>query len=145
MADKIVRADYDEEAGTSTVTLSTSWGTFTHTLTIQEEDKDIQNPWDGCTFAHYLCMIDKMRAKARAFHERAKAIRSAANIYFTAEANRDEPMVGYGYVRLFMEKQAGYAERDAKKYDAVAAKMRDNYHDYVEDTLSTRRKVRNRK
>ena len=145
MADKIVRADYDEEAGTSTVTLSTSWGTFTHTVTIQEEDKDIQNPWDGCTFAHYLCMIDKMRAKARAFHERAKAIRSAANIYFTAEANRDEPMVGYGYVKFFLDTQAGFAERDAKKYDAIAKEMKNTYQAYVEDTLTTRRKLRSRK
>lgn len=145
MADKIVRADYDEEAGTSTVTLSTSWGTFTHIVTVQEEDKDIQNPWDGCTFAHYLCMIDKMRAKARAFYERAKAIRSAANIYFTAEANRDEPMVGYGYVKFFLDTQADFAERDAKKYDAIAKEMKNTYQAYVEDTLTTRRKLRSRK
>lgn len=145
MADKIVRADYNEEAGTSTVTLSTSWGTFTHIVTVQEEDKDIQNPWDGCTFAHYLCMIDKMRAKARAFYERAKAIRSAANIYFTAEANRDEPMVGYGYVKFFLDTQADFAERDAKKYDAIAKEMKNTYQAYVEDTLTTRRKLRSRK
>lgn len=145
MADKIVRADYDEDTGISTVTLSTSWGTFTHTVAVQEEDKDIQNSWDGCTFAHYLCMVDKMRAKARAFRERAKAIRSAANIYFAAEANRDDPMIGYGYVKFFLDTQADFAERDAKKYDDIAKAMRQRYPEYIEETLATRRKLRSRK
>ena len=78
--DKVIKAEYDEKAGTSEVTLMTKWGTFTRTVKVHDDDKDIANKWDGCYFANYLCVIDKLKAKGNALIQRAKGIEHAATV-----------------------------------------------------------------
>lgn len=139
MKDKIMFADYDSETGESTVQLFTKWGTFTHTVHVDEEDKDIANRWDGCRFAHYLCVADKLEAKGRAFLNRADGMNVAANVL----ASQLPQGVGPNKVRIncigTIRDQAYFAERDGRKYIERAREMREQYLDYVEKTLSERR------
>ena len=52
MKNKILESNYDKDTGVSTVTIESKWGTFTRSVRVQDEDKDIANKWDGCRFAH---------------------------------------------------------------------------------------------
>lgn len=142
--DKIIDAWYDEETGVSQVTLQTKWGTFSHAVAVDEEDEDIANKWDGCRFAHYLCLIDKYRAKGKAFIERSNGINAA-----TDALNQSIWSVTDGYVYgepftpsemiAMMRDQAYYAERDGRKYLEVAEEMRQHYPEFIEETLESRR------
>lgn len=139
MKDKIMFADYNSETGESTVQLLTKWGTFIHTVHVDEEDKDIANRWDGCRFAHYLCVADKLEAKGRAFLNRADGMNVAANVLASQVPQGVKP----NYVRIncigTIRDQAYFAERDGRKYIERAREMREQYLDYVEKTLSERR------
>lgn len=139
MKDKIMFADYNSETGESTVQLLTKWGAFTHTVHVDEEDKDIANRWDGCRFAHYLCVADKLEAKGRAFLNRADGMNVAANVLASQLPQGIEP----NKVRIncigTIRDQAYFAERDGRKYIERAREMREQYLDYVEKTLSERR------
>ena len=147
MKDKIMFADYNSETGESTVQLLTKWGTFTHTVRVDDEDKDIANRWDGCRFAHYLCLIDKYRAKGKAFIERSNGINTAADALNQSIWSVTE---GYVYGEPFtpsemiamMRDQAYYAERDGRKYLEIAKKMKEDYPKYIEQVLAERRKFR---
>lgn len=139
--DKIVDAWYDEANGVSQVTLSTDWGTFTHTVTVDKEDADIANKWDGCKFAHYLCIVDKLVAKGHAFLERSKGMNHAANVIETS-FHADNQIHYYDELNECIRRlhsQAYYAERDGKKYLAVAKKMKEDYPKVIKETLDTRR------
>lgn len=144
MKDKILVADYNGVTGVSTVQLATSWGTFTHTVKVDKDDVDIANRFDGCRFAHYLCVADKLEAKGKAFLERSNGMNVAANVL----ASQLPEDVTPSKIRLkcigTIRDQAYYAERDGRMYIEQARKMRDNYLEYVETTLNTRRKIRNK-
>ena len=139
MSDKIIFADYDPETGVSVVQLSTKWGTFTREVLVEEEDKDIANRWDGCRFAHYLCVADKLAAKGRAFIERANGINAAANVLASQLPKDVVPNKNRTKCIGTLRDQAYYAERDGHKYIDKARQMRENYIDYVNKTLTERR------
>lgn len=137
--DKIIVAEYDEETGISTVSIDTSWGVFTESAILHEEDKDVANRWDGCRFANYKCIADKYAAKGHAFLERAKGIEHAANVWLGTGRTTD-----YTMLRTF-HRQAEIAAREGHNCISIANKMRKDYNDYVEEVLSNRRKFRGKK
>lgn len=143
MSDKINYAAFDDVTGESTVELITKWGTFKHTVTVDDEDKDIANRWDGCKFAHYLCVIDKLTSKGHAFIERSNGINHAATVIaramYTDGVSRIENNKEFNKTLGMMRDQAYYAERDGRKYLETAAKMRERYTQFVEETLNARR------
>ena len=141
--DKIIDAWYDEEDGISSVTLGTHWGVFTNTVEVDQEDEDVANRWDGCKFAHYLCVIDKLVSKGHAFIERANGINHAATVIARAMydkgVSRIENQKEFNKVLGMMRDQAYYAERDGRKYLQIAEDMRQKYREFVEEVLNTRR------
>lgn len=141
--DKIIDAWYDEEDGISSVTLGTHWGVFTNTVKVDKEDEDVANRWDGCKFAHYLCVIDKLIAKGHAFIERSNGINHAATVIaramYTDGVSRIENNKEFNKVLGMMRDQAYYAERDGRKYLEIATKMKENYPKFIEETLESRR------
>lgn len=72
MDGKILFANYNEITGISTVCKQTKYGTFTKTVKVAEEDKDIANRYDGCYFAELKCDIAAYKRKAQNMKERAK-------------------------------------------------------------------------
>ena len=142
--DKIIDAWYDEDSGLSQVTLGTHWGTFTRTVVVDPEDADVANRWDGCKFAHYLCVIDKLIAKGHAFIERSNGINHAATVVaramYDSGVSRVENPREFNKILGKMRDQAYYAERDGRKYLEVAESMKQKYPEFVEETLKARRK-----
>lgn len=141
--DKIIVAEYDEETGVSTVSIGTPWGAFTESVMLHEDDKDVANRWDGCKFAHYLCVIDKLIAKGHAFIERSNGINHAATVIaramYTDGVPRVENNKEFNKVLGMMRDQAYYAERDGRKYLEIATKMKETYPKFIEETLESRR------
>lgn len=141
--DKIIDAWYDEDSGLSQVTLGTHWGTFTRTVVVDPKDADVANRWDGCKFAHYLCVIDKLIAKGHAFIERSNGINHAATVIARAMYADGVPRIKnsqeFNKVLGMMRDQAYYAERDGRKYLKIAEEMRQRYPEFIEETLESRR------
>lgn len=143
MVDNIIYHNYDEETGVSVMELETPWGTFKRSVTVQEEDKDKANAWDGYRFAHYLCVADKFKAKGKAFIERSKGMEHAANVMTQSFLQKDNQIATEMYpyyvdAILDLRKQAKIAKREGKKYLAKAKDMKKNYLNYV-DTIFTQR------
>lgn len=144
MKDNILRADFNEETGVSTVTVQTKWGTFTHSVTVDEEDKAIANKWDGCKFAHYLCIIDKMKAKSRAFRERSIGMDSAGDVIIDAIRQTRTVTRQDAETLNRIREQAYFAAREANRCADIAKRLKEEYPKYIEETLSTRRQLRQR-
>ena len=146
MRDQLVSATYNEATGVSTVKLNTKYGTFEHSVVVAPEDKDVANKFDGCKFAEYLCQIDKLRAKARAFRERAIGIDHAANVLCAIK--RDPKMRLWDVSSddlLELRIQAEIAYDQARVIKERANKMKDGYAEFVESTLNACRKFREHK
>lgn len=141
--DQIVIEGYDSETGTSRVKLNTKYGTFDHSVTISEEDRDIENRHDGVKFALYKCQVDKLRAKARALRERAKGIEHAANVLCRAAT---DPTLRYwkytGDSVMLVRIQAEVFADEARKLFEEADNMEKDYPTMVASTLNARRAFR---
>ena len=144
MADQLVKAEYDESTGTSTVTLNTKWGVFTRTVKCQEEDTDIQNRWTGILMAHYLCLADKAKAKSCAFHERAVGIDHAANVLCQVARDSKTWDIHADSILQLRGTASEMAEISAK-YRMIADGMYEQYPETVKNDLKMRRYVRDRK
>lgn len=141
--DQIVIENYDKNTGVSRVKLNTKYGTFDHSVTISAEDKDIENRHDGIRFAMYLCQIDKLRAKARAYRERGKGMEHAANVLY--KANIDPELKYWNYTGdsiMVVRIQAEIAFDEARKCSEKADKMEVEYPEMVESVLNARRALR---
>lgn len=143
--DQIVIESYDSETGTSRVKLNTKYGTFEHSVTISEEDRDIENRHDGVKFALYKCQVDKLRAKGRALRERAKGIEHAANVLCRAAT---DPTLRYwkytGDSVMLVRIQAEVFADEARKLFEEADNMEKDYPTMVVSTLNARRAFRKR-
>ena len=143
MRDQLVSATYNEATGVSTVKLNTKYGTFEHSVVVAPEDKDVANKFDGCKFAEYLCQIDKLRAKARAFRERAIGIDHAANVLCAIKCDPKMRLWNVSSDDLLeLRIQAEIAYDQARVIKERADKMKDGYAEFVESTLNARRKFR---
>lgn len=143
MEDKLLYTNYDKETGISTVTLRTKWGTFTHSVKVHPDDEEIANKWDGCRFATYLCYVDKYKNKSKAYYQRYVGLKTAKDVL---ESVRKEKI---GYNNFYIKKAIAYIDRQAKIYlkesvnlSIEAKKRKQNYREFVEDTLAKRRKIR---
>ncbi len=141
--DQIVIESYDPETGISRVKLNTKYGTFDHSVAIAEEDKDIENRHDGVKFALYKCQIDKLRAKARVFRERANGATHAANVLYRAAT---DPTLRYwkytGDSVMLIRIQAEVFADEARKLLEKADEMEKDYPNMVASVLDTRRAFR---
>lgn len=144
MTDQLVKAEYDEDTGISTVTLNTKWGTFTRTVKCQKEDADVQNRWTGILMAHYLCLADKAKAKSRAFHERAVGIEHAANVLVHV-ARDSQRWTIHSDSLLQLRCTAEEMAEISAKYRKIAEDMYKKYPEVIKNDLKMRRYVRDRK
>lgn len=141
--DQIVIEEYNAETGTSRVKLNTKYGVFDRTVTISDEDKDIENRHDGIKFAMYLCQIDKLRAKARVFRERAYGMEHAGNVLFAAAMDPNCKYFKYSADSVMLVRiQEEVARDEARKCDDKADQMEEDYPSMVESVLNARRAFR---
>ena len=141
--DKIISDTYDEKSGVSTVMLWTRWGTFTRSVSVADEDKDIANRWDGRKFAYYKCEIAKLKAKGRALIERSRGISHAANVIAqTMGASSSDVDDELARALDLMERQARVAKRDGRRFIELAENMEDAFPHIVENAQAARRGFR---
>ncbi len=143
--DQIVIESYDPETGISRVKLNTKYGSFDHSVAISEEDRDVENRHDGVKFALYLCQIDKLRAKARTFRERANGMSHAGNVLFAAAADSNCKYWNYTADSVMLVRiQEEVARDEARKCDYQADELEKGYSAMVESVLNARRAFRKR-
>ena len=145
MRDVIIEASYNDSNGVSTIKLDTGWGVTERQVRLSEEDTDIANKWDGQRFAHYKCVADKYRFKARAFHERAIGVKSAISTLTQAYKQKDTVLTDdIQYTIDMLNRQHDILERESQTYYQAAKDMKVKYVDYMEDILKNRREIRER-
>ncbi len=134
MEGKILFSEYNDVTGISTVCKQTKYGTFTKSVRVAEEDKDIANRFDGCYFAELKCDIAAYKRRAQNMEERAKGARHLTNIFF-GNTLKDKHKV---------EKLAGNIEKDAIKARETYELLKSSYSALVENTIRQRREMRDR-
>ena len=135
---------YDEATGESRYKIATKWGTFDRTVKCSEEDKDIENRFDGIRFARYLCYIDELRAKARAFDQRAIGMKHAADVLYSIATDEKTIWEVGGDSVLEVRILAEVARNQARELRLTADTLEKRYPEMVKSVLSTRRDMRQR-
>lgn len=144
MKGTILYANYNEETGVSTVKKQTKYGTFTQSVKVHPNDKDVANQYDGCYFAEMKCDIAAYKERANYMRERAKGITHAFNVlsYADTQANSWFGDMCDEWYRL--AHQADVAWYDAEQaYDTYKI-LKDSYKAFIETTLRQRREMRDR-
>lgn len=144
MKGQVVIESYDEATGESRYKIATKWGTFDHTVKCSEEDKDVENRFDGLRFARYLCYIDELRAKASAFEQRAIGIDHAANVLYQVATDEKTIWDVTGDAVLELRLLAEVERDKARELRLTASTLKKRYPEMVESVLSTRRDLRER-
>lgn len=134
MEGKILFSEYNAVTGVSTVCKQTKYGTFTKSVRVAEEDKDIANRFDGCYFAELKCDIAAYKRRAQNMEERAKGAEHLANIFF-GDTLKDDYKV---------KKLADNIKKDAIKAKKTYELLKSSYSALVENTIRQRREMRDR-
>ena len=134
MDGKILFAEYNEETGISTVCKQTKYGTYTKSVKVAEEDKDIANKYDGCYFAELKCDIAAYKRRAQNMKERAKGAEHLLWIYTQSSPEDDLRMCNIT-TNIWKE-----AIRARETYEL----LKDSYAALVENTLRQRRDIKNK-
>ena len=132
---KNVTADYNENTGTSFVSVESRWGRFTAYAQVAEQDLPIKNKWDGCKIAHYRCYIQEMEAKARALRERAKG---AEQVYNVMSWTNDYPAIDK------IKRQVDNLYRQADEAKECAENLKTNFPYFLDKLEKSRNEIRNK-
>lgn len=132
MDGKILFAEYNEETGISTVCKQTKYGTYTKSVKVAEEDKDIANKYDGCYFAELKCDIAAYKRRAQNMKERAKGAEHLLWIY-TQNSPEDDLRMCIITTNIWKE-----ANRARETYEL----LKNSYAALVENTIRQRREMR---
>lgn len=137
---KIQEFTYNEETGESTMFAVSKYGELYATVKCAEQDKHLQNQWDGYRFCEYKIALQYYRYWAMALKNRYEAV---YDVYKTIEKIFDEDISSYQpYIFYLLENQAkGYQ----KVYDTINNRykfLKNRYKEYCADILNTRSKLR---
>lgn len=108
MKGKILESQYNP-GYSSYVLKQTKYGTFSSEVFIHDEDKDIDNSFDGCRIAEFDCDTKAYKEKAKWLRQRAIGARALYNNsqFIDSIVDSDDRM--YEQV-LFLEKEADKAK-----------------------------------
>lgn len=136
---RMVKAIYNPEESSSTVALSSQYGVFEHTVYTHENDKDVENRFDGMNIAEAMCRRDIAKAKMQEMRTR---LREAKHIYNVLCHQSDAPFTCDPVADALL-RQVDVAERDfdnAKHhYEFINESIANNVHELP----NIRRKIRN--
>ena len=137
---RMVKAVYDEEAGTSTVALSSQYGMFEHTVKIHENDMDIKNRFDGMNIAEGKCYRDILKAKMQVMRIR---LEEAEHLYQVLCRQSCAPLE-YNYQAVdAIEQQVKVAQRNFDKAKRDYEKADESIGRNVHEMAKMRRQIRN--
>ena len=132
MKGKIIESEYIP-GYTSWVCKQTKYGSFYGIAVLQEEDKDIDNSFDGCRIAEFKANLAACKEKAKWMRQRAIG---AATIVNNLYDSLDEET----WNKLNHQVEVSFREADkAKEY---YERMRDYLPIFIENLLKRRRETR---
>lgn len=145
MKGTILYAKYDESTGVSVVTKQTKYGTFTRSVRVHPQDKDVANQYDGCYFAELKCDIAAYKERAKFMRERAKGIQHAFDVisYANDQANPHYLNI-MSHDWYLLANQAYIAWHNAKQAYETYTILKESYNALIETTLRQRREMRER-
>lgn len=129
------KCEYNEETGESIVDKSSQYGRFYGATICRNEDKDIQNRWDGMYIADFKCDRQIQRARAMDMRSRAKGIQHAYNVLSKTYGEANEVVRALG-------KQVYAANCIADSESNKYHRMRDKGRDIINGIVDTRRDFR---
>ena len=132
MKGKILDSQYNP-GYSSYVLKQTKYGAFSSEVFLHDEDKDIDNSFDGCRIAEFDCNLKSAKEKAKWMKQRAIGTRT---LFYNIIDSLDEEtaeLIGRQVESAFMEanKARDYYER-----------MKDYRPIYIENLLKHRRETR---
>ena len=137
MKGKVLNAKRD---GKNTyITKQTKYGTFHSKVTVADEDKDIANDLDGFCFAEIKCDIQAIKIRAKYLEQRALGIQHAYNVLLKSGIQEEDE------VMRKLARQLKVAEREAQAAEEGYKTIQNNFKDYIDCSLSVRRKIKNLK
>lgn len=115
----------------------TKYGTFSSQVFLQEEDKDIENSFDGCRIAEYNADLQAYKMKAKMMRQRAIGAQTVYN-------NIAQSCTPEDLESDFMQKlarQVDYLRREADKAKDYYERMTDYRPFFIDHLLDNRRKA----
>ena len=145
MKGTILYAKYDEGTGVSVVTKQTKYGTFTRSVRVHPQDKDVANQYDGCYFAELKCDIAAYKERAKFMRERAKGIQHAFDVISYANDQINAPYLNImSHDWYLLANQAHIAWYNAEQAYETYTILKESYNALIETTLRQRREMRER-
>lgn len=135
MKGKILNSFYNPGYN-SWVQKQTKYGIFDSEVFLQEEDKELDNSFDGCRIAEFDCDLKAYKEKAKRMHQRAIGARTLYNNLAFIESFVDYDDRVY--------EQVLYLEREAKKAREYYERMKDYRPIFIRNLLTKRKAIRNR-
>lgn len=132
MKGKILVSDYTP-GYSSIVSKQTKYGEFWSEIFLQNEDKDIDNSFDGCRIAEFDCNLKAAKEKAKWMRQRAIGART---VYYNIANSLDIS------ARELLERQTKIAFKEADKAKDYYERMKDYRPIYIENLLKRRREAR---
>ena len=134
MKGKILDSQYNP-GYSSYILKQTKYGTFSSEVFIRDEDKDIDNSFDGCRIAEFDCDTKAYKEKAKWLRQRAIGARTLYNNSQLVNSIVDSDDRMYEQV-LFLEREAD----KAKNY---YERRKDYRPIFINNLLKRRRETRN--
>ncbi len=145
MKGTILYAEYDESTGVSVVTKQTKYGTFTRSVRVHPQDKDVANQYDGCYFAELKCDIAAYKERAKFMRERAKGIQHAFDVISYANDQANSPYLNtMSHDWYLLANQVHIAWCNAEQAYETYTILKESYNALIETTLRQRREMRER-
>ena len=134
MKGKILESRYNP-GYSSYVLKQTKYGTFSSEVFIHDEDKDIDNSFDGCRIAEFDCDTKAYKEKAKWLRQRAIGARALYNNsqFIDSIVDSDDRMY----------EQVLFLEREADKAKNYYERRKDYRPIFINNLLKRRRETRN--
>lgn len=139
---RIVESWYDEDDGITYLCRQTKWGMFEAWSACMEEDRDIQNKWDGFRFCELKIFAQELKARIKALKQRLKGMQIMYD-NVTQSFSWTDPMETKMAEKMDNQIKALSREIFMLQSQYEAAIDKDNRRKYYDSVAEERRKIRN--
>lgn len=136
---KIQEFTYNAETGESTMWAVSPYGDLYASVKCAEEDKALQNQWDGYRFCEYKIAIQYLKYYCLWLKGRYKGVYDAVKT--VDDYLRAEDEESWRMLQRIVDQGVGY-EKVYKKYRQKYLNLKQGYKKYCADILNTRSELR---
>lgn len=133
----------------SWVQKQTKYGIFDSEVFLQEEDKELDNSFDGCRIAEFDCDLKAYKERAKWFYQRALGAKTIYNNVMNSlvEIDNKNYIFDDEDVRLVCDKfsnEVHHMFKEAEKAREYYERMKDYRPIFIRNLLTKRKEIRNR-